>query len=67
MSSPVPIEPIKDAPRRSVLARFANDRSGATAIEYGLIGGLIALAVTPSIRTAMTQLWNTIMIGVSAQ
>lgn len=28
-----------------MLARFAKDESGATAIEYGLIAALIALAI----------------------
>jgi pilus assembly protein Flp/PilA len=28
-----------------LLARFAKDESGATAIEYGLIAALIALAI----------------------
>lgn len=28
-----------------ILARFAKDESGATAIEYGLIAALIALAI----------------------
>ena len=29
----------------NILARFAKDESGATAIEYGLIAALIALAI----------------------
>jgi pilus assembly protein Flp/PilA len=29
----------------SVLRKFCGDRSGATAIEYGLIAGLIAVAL----------------------
>jgi len=29
----------------SLFARFAKDESGATAIEYGLIAALIALAI----------------------
>lgn len=28
-----------------LIARFAKDKSGATAIEYGLIAALIALAI----------------------
>ncbi len=28
-----------------IVARFVNDESGATAIEYGLIAALIALAI----------------------
>ncbi len=34
------------------LARFFNDKSGATAIEYGLIAALIAVAII----TAVTSL-----------
>jgi len=30
---------------RSLVARFLGDESGATAIEYGLIAGLIFLAI----------------------
>ncbi|MBO0345687.1 Flp family type IVb pilin [Roseibium limicola] len=29
----------------NLFARFANDESGATAIEYGLIAGLLAVAI----------------------
>lgn len=29
-----------------IVARFVKDESGATAIEYGLIAALIALAIT---------------------
>jgi pilus assembly protein Flp/PilA len=30
---------------KALLIRFAKDRSGATAIEYALIGGLISIAI----------------------
>lgn len=30
---------------KNLFARFMNDESGATAIEYGLIAGLIAVAI----------------------
>ena len=33
-----------------IFARFAKDESGATAIEYGLIAALIALAVIGGAR-----------------
>jgi pilus assembly protein Flp/PilA len=36
----------------NLFARFAKDESGATAIEYGLIAALIAVAII----TAATQL-----------
>jgi len=34
---------------KNSLLRFAKDRSGATAIEYGLIAGLIAVAIITSV------------------
>lgn len=39
-----------------ILARFAKDESGATAIEYGLIAALIALAVIGGATTIGSQL-----------
>ena len=33
------------------LARFVNDESGATAIEYGLLASLIALAIIGAVTT----------------
>ena len=35
--------------------RFLRDRNGATAIEYGLIAGLIALAVVGAVATVGTS------------
>lgn len=32
-----------------LIADFASDRSGATAIEYGLIGVLISVAIIPAL------------------
>ncbi len=32
-----------------IIKRFLNDESGATAIEYGLIAALIALAITAAL------------------
>ena len=37
---------------KNIVARFAKDESGATAIEYGLIAALIAVAAS----AAMTSL-----------
>ncbi|MGC4024495.1 MAG: Flp family type IVb pilin [Mesorhizobium sp.] len=34
-----------------LIARFVNDESGATAIEYGLIACLIAVAIIVGART----------------
>ena len=39
--------------------RFAHDDSGATAIEYGLIAGLIAVVIITAVTTVGTNLTNT--------
>ena len=41
-----------------LFARFAKDESGATAIEYGLIAALIALAITAGATTLGGSLSN---------
>jgi pilus assembly protein Flp/PilA len=41
---------------KNFLARFAQDESGATAIEYGLIAALIGLAVVTAATTVGTNL-----------
>ncbi len=38
------------------LSRFSQDESGATAIEYGLIAGLIAVVIIATITTVGTSL-----------
>lgn len=46
---------------KPVLKKFWNDRSGATAIEYGLIGSLIAVAVIggfSALASAVSNLWG---------
>jgi pilus assembly protein Flp/PilA len=46
-----------------LLARFRKDQSGATAIEYGLIAGLIAVAIVTAagnVGTNLTALFNDI-------
>ncbi|KAB2870143.1 MAG: Flp family type IVb pilin [Bauldia sp.] len=42
-----------------LFARFAKDESGATAIEYGLIAALIALAVIGGARLLGQEVGNT--------
>jgi pilus assembly protein Flp/PilA len=39
-----------------IFARFVKDESGATAIEYGLIAGLIAVVIISAISTVGTKL-----------
>ncbi|MCP1198770.1 Flp family type IVb pilin [Notoacmeibacter sp. MSK16QG-6] len=39
-----------------LIARFAKDESGATAIEYGLIAALIAVAIITAVTAVGTNL-----------
>jgi pilus assembly protein Flp/PilA len=43
----------------NLIARFARDDSGATAIEYGLIASLIAIAIIAAATTLGTNLGGT--------
>ena len=38
------------------LSRFLRDKSGVTAIEYGLIAGLIAVVIITAVTTVGTDL-----------
>ena len=40
---------------KTLFARFAKDQSGATAIEYGLIAGLIAVVIITAVTTVGTR------------
>ena len=40
----------------NILNRFAKDESGATAIEYGLIAGLISVVILTVLGTIGTRL-----------
>jgi len=40
----------------NLFARFIKDESGATAIEYGLIASLVAVAIIASVTTLGTKL-----------
>ena len=42
-----------------LIKRFRNDESGATAIEYGLIAALIALAIMAGASTIGTEIGET--------
>ena len=44
---------------KTLVNRFISDESGATAIEYGLIAALIAVAVIAAIQAVGTQLSGT--------
>ena len=44
---------------KNLVARFAKDESGATAIEYGLIAALIAVAAITAMQSLGNQLDDT--------
>ena len=44
---------------RHIIARLARDEAGATAIEYGLIAALIAVAIITAATTVGTNLSST--------
>jgi pilus assembly protein Flp/PilA len=41
---------------KNLFARFAADQSGATAIEYGLIAGLISVVIIGAVTTLGTRI-----------
>ena len=41
---------------KKIFARFAADQSGATAIEYGLIAGLISVVIIGAVTSVGTSL-----------
>ncbi|NIX78386.1 Flp family type IVb pilin [Microvirga terricola] len=41
---------------KSLVTRFVKDESGATAIEYGLIAGLISVVIIAALGAAGTSL-----------
>jgi len=41
---------------KTLFARFMNDESGATAIEYGLIAGLISVVIITAVTTVGTKI-----------
>jgi pilus assembly protein Flp/PilA len=43
----------------NLISRFVRDESGATAIEYGLIAALIALAIITAVSLVGTKLSTT--------
>lgn len=51
------------------LRKFIRDEEGVTAIEYGMIAGITALAIVAVIgtsRTAMDTIWGLIDQGLGA-
>ncbi len=43
---------------KNIFSRFAADQSGATAIEYGLIAGLISVVIITALTTVGGNLKN---------
>ena len=50
----------------NTVARFVNDESGATAIEYGLIAALIAVGIIVAATTLGTSL-SSLFTGISSR
>jgi pilus assembly protein Flp/PilA len=44
---------------KTLFNRFVKDESGATAIEYGLIAALLAVAIIGALNTLATELQET--------
>ena len=49
---------------RGIFAKFATNKSGATAIEYGLIAALIAVVIITGLTTVGTSV-NTQLAGIA--
>ncbi len=50
----------------NIVKRFANDESGATAIEYGLIAALISVGIIAAVTTLGTGL-SDVFTGIGAK
>jgi len=44
---------------KPLLSRFINDESGVTAVEYGLLAALLALAIVTSVKGVSAKLNTT--------
>ena len=54
---------------KNLFSRFVRDKSGATAIEYGLIATLIALAIIAAVTAtggALQNTFNNVSSGLAA-
>jgi pilus assembly protein Flp/PilA len=54
-----------DKTMKNLIQKFANDESGATAIEYGLIAALIAVVIIASVQLVGTNL-STVFSNIAA-
>jgi pilus assembly protein Flp/PilA len=57
---------VQEHPMTNLVKRFANDESGATAIEYGLIAAGISVAIITVVNTLGSQLKST-FTNISSQ
>jgi pilus assembly protein Flp/PilA len=60
---------VRSQQMKNLFARFANDESGATAIEYGLIAGLISIAIVTAVTTAggsISSIFTTVSTKLTA-
>ena len=51
---------------KTLFSRFISDESGATAIEYGLIAALIAVAIITAVTAVGTSL-NVLFTNIATQ
>jgi pilus assembly protein Flp/PilA len=60
----------KDYPMTKFISRFAQDESGATAIEYGLIAALIAVVIISAVTALGTTIktkFNAVVTGMGGE
>jgi pilus assembly protein Flp/PilA len=53
---------------KELITRFAADRSGVTAIEYGLLAGLIAIVIISAVTlvgTSLSSKFNAVAANLS--
>jgi len=53
---------------KSLINRFVKDESGATAIEYGLIAGLLSIVIIGALQltgTSLSQIFTTIQTSLA--
>ena len=53
----------------SILTRFVNDESGATAIEYGLIAAIVGVGIISgltSLKTGLNSLFTSVNTNLSS-
>jgi pilus assembly protein Flp/PilA len=59
------LQPMQETTMKALIARFAKEESGATAIEYGLIATLIAVGIVTS-ETGLGSALNAKFTAISS-